>query len=81
MVADIFFHNRQEWIYALDIVFVVLALLPRRFSVRLCTTGLMPGWVGWVGWSFCPLARPQAGMDFMISTIGLALETECIWDS
>jgi hypothetical protein len=36
---------------------------------------------GWVGWSFCPLARPQAGRDFMISTFGLALETGSIWDS
>jgi hypothetical protein len=84
MAAGTFFHNRQEWIYAPDMVFVVLALLSQRgFGAALHCTGLMPGWVGSAtihqrpGWLLLlPLFRLQAGMDFIISTIVLLLRTK-----
>lgn len=67
IIAETFFISRQEWIYSLIVIFVVLAFLAQvAFGAALIRTGLLPGWVGWgtILWNLVwlvvlPLARPH----------------------
>jgi hypothetical protein len=67
IVAETFSISRQEQIYALIAVFVVLIFLGQAaFGGSILRARLLPGWVGWVTviWNLAwlvilPIARPQ----------------------
>ena len=67
LAAETFGLQRQEYLYAPIVAFVVLAFLGQAaFGAAILRTGLLPGWVGWatVIWSLAwliilPIARPQ----------------------
>jgi hypothetical protein len=67
IVAEGLFLSKQEWAYALVVLFVVLAFLGQViFGVALLLIAFLPGWVGWAAivWNLAWLvilliARPQ----------------------
>jgi len=67
LTGETIFLSKQEWLYALFVVFVILAFLGQAaFGASILRTELLPVWVGWATmiWNLAwlvilPIARPQ----------------------